>query len=171
MPGPLRQPESIDDLLLFRLHRLLATPGARIVRLCEGQLGITWREWRVLASLQPHRQLLSSELAQATHLDRVRTSRAITSLAEKGLVARSARPGDRRRVDVSLTAAGRALYTRFFPVVVQLNNELLDGLSDTQVAQLGALLEHCQQHADGMARQDDGVRAVRTAGGRSRLRL
>lgn len=170
MPGRLRLPESIDDLFLFRIHRLLAAPGARIVRMCEGQLGITWREWRVLASLHPHAQLLSSELAVATHLDRARTSRAITSLVKKGLIERKVRPSDKRQVDVCITANGRALYEKFFPVVIRLNGELLEGLSDMQIDLLSQVLSHCQQRAATMALQDDGVRSVRSRGGRDRQR-
>ncbi len=53
MTNKLTQPTQIDDLLLYRLRRLVATGGATVIRMCEGQLGITWREWRVMASLRP----------------------------------------------------------------------------------------------------------------------
>lgn len=83
MANKLTQPTQIDDLLLYRLRRLVATGGATVIRMCEGQLGITWREWRVMASLRPGVSLLSSELAVHAQLDRARTSRAITSLVSK----------------------------------------------------------------------------------------
>ena len=52
MPSPrLSAPQGLDDLLLYRLSRLLGVAGAPVIRLCEGQFGITRREWRVLALL------------------------------------------------------------------------------------------------------------------------
>ena len=40
MSDSLSSPASIDDFLLFRMHRVLAHGGGTIRRLCEGQLGI-----------------------------------------------------------------------------------------------------------------------------------
>ena len=53
LTSTLTAPQAIDDFLLFRMHRVLAHGGGTIRRLCEGQLGITWREWRLIASLKP----------------------------------------------------------------------------------------------------------------------
>ena len=47
----LAQPAALDDLLLYRLSRLLAVGGSPVIRLCEGRFGITRREWRVRALL------------------------------------------------------------------------------------------------------------------------
>ena len=44
-------PQGIDDMLLYRLGRVLGTAGSLITRICEGEFGITRREWRVLANL------------------------------------------------------------------------------------------------------------------------
>jgi hypothetical protein len=43
MAFKLTQPEVISDLLLLRLSRLLSVASVPIVRLCEGQFGITRR--------------------------------------------------------------------------------------------------------------------------------
>ena len=34
-------PETVEDLLNYRLNRLLASSGAMVTRLCEGKYGIT----------------------------------------------------------------------------------------------------------------------------------
>ena len=41
----LTHPEAANDLLMYRLNRLLAVAGSLVVRLCEGGYGITRREW------------------------------------------------------------------------------------------------------------------------------
>jgi len=146
--NPLLDPSSLDELLLFRLTRLLAVAGAPVLRLCEGQFNITRREWRLIAALAQRGPMLSSALADHIHLERGRTSKAVTDLVEKGLVIRTHRPGDRRKADLALTEAARSIYEELFPEVVQLNRALLVGFSNAEVDALDGLLTRLQQRAD-----------------------
>jgi DNA-binding MarR family transcriptional regulator len=107
-----------------------------VIRLCEGRYGITRREWRVLAALVHEAGLLSSELAERVQLDRARTSRAVTSLVAKGLVHRQTQPGRPAPGHAGPDARRRALHDAMFPLVRDLNHELLALLDDSQVAQL-----------------------------------
>lgn len=150
MSDRLSSPASIDDFLLFRMHRVLAHGGGTIRRLCEGQLGITWREWRLIASLRPGMSLLSSELAQHAQLDRARTSRAISSLVSKGLINRQVVPSDQRKATVCLTDKGRAMYESFFPVVAELNQRLVHSLNEVELAVLDKALSAIQAEAEKM---------------------
>ena len=43
----------LDDLLLYRLSRLLSVAGSMVIKLCEGRFGITRREWRLIALSEP----------------------------------------------------------------------------------------------------------------------
>lgn len=52
--------------------------------------------------------LSPGELADASHVSSARVANILRSLEEKGLVTRSHSDSDRRRVEVSLTEAGRA---------------------------------------------------------------
>ncbi|MEO7639806.1 MAG: MarR family transcriptional regulator, partial [Ramlibacter sp.] len=121
----LSRPAALDDLLLFRISRLLATGGSAIIRLCEGRYGITRREWRILALLARYDGLLSSQLAERAQLDRARTSKAVTSLVSKQLASRTVRAGDRRQATLVLTPAGRVLFEELFPQVCAINLQLL----------------------------------------------
>src|SRR3954464_13755218 len=107
---PLDAPRTVDELLNYRLSRLLAASGAMTTRLCEGKYGITRREWRLVALLAAHGAMSPSELAERAHLERARTSRWITELVAKGLVQRRIDPEDRRRAELELSDAGRQLY-------------------------------------------------------------
>ena len=137
MPA-LRDPAALDDLLLYRLSRLLAVGGSMVIRLCEGRFGITRREWRVIARLAEEEELLSSELAERIQLDRARTSRAVTSLVAKKLVRRQAGTSDRRHARLALTDKGRALYAALFPLVCEINRGLLSPLSADESYECGA---------------------------------
>lgn len=139
-PSRLRAPVCLDDLLNYRLARLVATSGAPVIRLCEGGYGITRREWRIVALLADQGALSPSTLAERGDLDRARTSRAITALVAKKLIERIAEPGDRRRATVGLTASGRALYDELFPQVAQINRDVVAALDDEALAAFDAAL-------------------------------
>lgn len=159
-------PQGIDDMLLYRLGRVLATAGSLVTRICEGEFGITRREWRVLAQLGKRDGILSSELAEVAQLDRARTSRAVTALAEKRLLERVPRPHDRRQVTLHLTAAGRAVYEAVLPRATAIHRDLVAPLTPEQAGQLDALLIVLQRQADALQRDADLPKADRRRGGR-----
>jgi DNA-binding MarR family transcriptional regulator len=172
MPAPaLRQPAGLDDLLLYKLSRLLAVGGSMVIRLCEGRFGITRREWRVIARLAQEKDLLSSELAERIQLERARTSRAITSLVAKKLVRRQAGASDRRQARVALTDKGRALHQQLFPLVCEINRGLLSPLSAQEALRLDATLAALQDQAEAMVQAAQLPKADRRRGGRARLEL
>lgn len=161
----------MDDLLLYRLNRLLAVGGSPIIRLCEGHYGITRREWRVIALLAQSQGegLRSSQLALRAQLDRARTSKAVTSLVAKKLLSRVAGAGDRRQAMVALTAQGRALYEDLFPRARLINQQLLSVLSPEDTDRLDEMLDRLQQCADASAAsQDELPKADRRRGIRAR---
>jgi DNA-binding MarR family transcriptional regulator len=166
MPSNLTNPQAIDDFLLFRLSRVLAQGGGTIRRLCEGQLGITWREWRLIASLRPGVSLLSSELAEHAQLDRARTSRAISTLVAKGLINRQIVPSDQRKATVTLTDKGRVMYESFFPVVSEINQRLLQGLGDDDLSVLDAALTHLQAKSEMLQNEAGQPKANRRRSGK-----
>lgn len=159
-------PTRIDDMLLYRVGHLLATAGGLVIRLCEGEFGITRREWRVLAKLAQEDGILSSALAERAQLDRARTSRALTSLEAKQLVLRRPRPQDRREVTLHLTEAGRRLYERLLPRVGQINQELTAVLGEAERAALDEMLARLQGQADALLAQAALPKADRRRGRR-----
>ena len=164
----LASPEVLDDLLLYRLSRLHATAGSVVVRYCEGQFGITRREWRILAVLAARGPMGSSELAAHAHLDRPRTSRAVTALAGKKLVSRTSRAGDARQVKLALTSAGAALHQQLFPLVCQINRDVLAALQPEEVTVLSSMLERLQLRANAMSAHASLPLADRRRGGSAR---
>ena len=158
--------ETVNDLLLYRLGRLVSTGGSLVVRLCEGQFGITRREWRLLAQLALKPGLSPTELASLASLDKARTSRAIG-----GLLERRPLPQDRRQAELVLTAAGQALYEQLMPEARRINRELLAPLNPAELAQLDELLNRLQAHASLVVQRNDEQlpRIQRHKGGRGRF--
>lgn len=145
------QPNTLDDMLLYRLWHVHATAGRMVVRMCEAEYGISRREWRMLAQLARGDGQSSSALAERAALDRAQTSRAVGRLVEKGLVARAPRQGNRREVLLRLTDQGHALHAALLPRVAQINRDLLSALSETEVATLEDLLRRLREQAERMA--------------------
>lgn len=137
----------MTELFLYRLSRLQAVAVAPVGRLCQARYGISRREWRLLVVLARHGAMLSSELADQAQLDRARTSRIVTTLADMKLIVREVIPSDRRQARVSLTPEGHALYEEFLPVVIELNRQLLLELEPDEIRQLDGLMDRLADRA------------------------
>jgi DNA-binding MarR family transcriptional regulator len=167
----LTQPHTVDDLLNYRLSCLLASSGAMTTRLCEGKYGITRREWRLLALLAAHGAMSPSELARRAHLERPRTSRHITALAQRELIRRLSVPEDRRRAEVELTAQGRQLYEELFPQSMRFNEQVLAALSAPEREAFDAALAKLTEVAERIAATKPvAEKADRRHGGARRVR-
>lgn len=167
----LRDPRTLDELLNYRLLRLYAASTAPVTRLLEGRWGVTRREWRLIALMAAQGPLSPSALAERAHLDRARTSRAITSLVGKQLVERAAQAGDARRARVVLSAAGHRLFDEIFPQVAALNARVMATLDDATAQALDHALVQLTAQAEQLNHEVAlDVRADRQAGGTRRVR-
>ena len=153
----LTDPQALDDLLLYRLNRVVSTAGTVVVRLCEGRYGITRREWRALAWLGREEGVADDALARLGE-----------ALQAKGLLHRLTGEADRREVRLTLTPAGRALYDELMPQVRAINRELLSVLRPSETQVLDAALGRLQQRAERLAAQSPWPKADRRRGGRGR---
>lgn len=144
------QPRTLDDMLLYQLWHVHAAAGRLVMRMCETEYGISRREWRMVALLARSEGLSSSALADRAGLDRAQTSRAVSRLVEKKLIARTSRQGDRREVLLQLTESGRALYDALLPRVAAINQALLSVLSGSEAATLDDLLGRLRAQAERM---------------------
>lgn len=142
----LRQAQALEQLFLYRLAQLSNAGRVPVVRLCE-QHGITRREWRLLGLLAQAEGIGPSALALRALLDRARTSRALGSLQQKGLLRRVPVPGNRREAQLHLSDSGRALHQRLLPQVAAINAELLAVLTDAELAVLDQALQRLTAQA------------------------
>lgn len=164
------RPVTVEDLLNYRLSRLLESSGSMVTRLCEGRYGITRREWRLVCILASQGAMSPSDLAERAHLERARISRHVGDLVAKQLVDRVGLAGDKRRVSVALTARGRQLHDELFPQSVHLNNLVLEALAPAELAAFDATLARLTEAADRIsASQATGDKADRRHGGSRRF--
>lgn len=145
-------PQSIFDLLNFRLSELIGISGSLVTRICENEYGITREEWQFVAMLAKLGSTSPSDLAARTTVDRSQASKTLRGLIGKGLVERQAVPGDGRRARVLLTRAGSALFDRLFPRVVRVHHEVLQDLSVAERQSLAQNLCAMQDRALAVAK-------------------
>lgn len=150
----LREPRSILDLVNYQMHMIESYSASNITRMCEGEFGITRREWRFIALLAALGSMAPSDLAVRASLDRSRTSKALMALLAKKLIERRSMAGDRRRATVVLTADGQALYERMFPRVIEVNTALLSVLTDDDIAMLQRVLPVLRRQAVAIVNSD-----------------
>lgn len=146
------QPANCEELLNYRIARLLSVSGALLIRLCEGRFGISRREWRLIAMLADYGTLAPSELARRAHTDRPLVSRAISNLVAKGLVARGDGGEGRHRAAVSLTDKGRALHAELFPLTADINTRILTALEPEGIRALDEALDALTRAAEKLNR-------------------
>ena len=163
----LEKPKRLDELLNYRLARLLALSSAPGIRLFEGGYGVSRREWSLVGMVAVHGPMSPSELAALAHLDRPRVSRVISQLVAKGLLARSDLPNDRRRARVAITPPGLKLYEEVFPQVARINKAVLRALTTDQLAVFDQALHVLTRSAEELVRTTPvTVKAARHLGGR-----
>jgi len=117
---------AVENLLNFRLWRLLTQASAPVIRLCEGRFGIARREWALMATMAGSAEgLPPSVLAERVGVDRAQVSKTC-------LIERTAVRGDSRRANFCLTDAGRALHAEIHAEVQAINARVSSALSPAE---------------------------------------
>jgi DNA-binding MarR family transcriptional regulator len=166
----LENPQRLDELLNYRLSRLLALSSAPGIRLFEGGYGVSRREWRLVGLISEHGSMSPSELAEVAHLERAHVSRAITELVNKGLMLRHSSHNDGRRARVELTSRGQELYREIFPQIASLSQIVLSVLNESQLAAFDEALAALTDSAEAlMLTTPVKVKAARHLGERHRV--
>jgi DNA-binding MarR family transcriptional regulator len=101
--------ELLDDVLIS-LRRILRATSIHSRKLGRS-VGITAPQLMVLRAVNANDGLTASEVARAVSLSQATITTIVSRLEERGLLARERSSVDRRRVHVSLTAAGRDVLT------------------------------------------------------------
>jgi MarR family transcriptional regulator, organic hydroperoxide resistance regulator len=94
---------------------------------------LTPPQWRILLTLWHHQQCRFGELATLTSIAPPTLSRLLNAMRAGGFVKRKRTEADSRSVEVSLTAAGRALFERTIPFAEDTNSLYLKGLTATEL--------------------------------------
>lgn len=101
---------------------------------------ITTTQWAVLARLHEMGPLSQNHLGRETAMDAATIKGVVDRLIRLNLVTTAPDPDDRRRLTVSLTDPGRALYEATWQTALSVSDTTLAPLSPTERETLMALL-------------------------------
>ena len=144
----LSRPRGIQDMFLYRINQLRAKGGGVVLRYCEGEFGITRREWVILAILSTEEVINSSSLASLAELTPPATSKAVSSLLTKGLLERNVDPQNRRVARIKISTSGKDVYEQILPIVISINKYILESISKDEIELLDSMLERMQKQAN-----------------------
>jgi len=130
----------VRDAMWARMERELAAAGH----------DLNFSQYITLKSLA-HGPAGVTELARTAYLHPGAMTRLLDKLEERGLVVRTAVPGDRRALQVQLTDAGQMLWTEISPSAQRIHDRAMANLSADEQTELTRLL---MQVRDNLASED-----------------
>ena len=127
-PGTLGLPAALTDRVAFLLQLALArAQGMGEQALAD--LGVSGREYGVLALLEAGAPAAQHHLGAALGIDRTTTVKLVAGLESRGLVRRVRDPDNRRAYTVTLTDLGQTLRARAADVLARCDDAFLAPLS------------------------------------------
>jgi len=141
-PRPPAVPAGLSELRLsngYLLARLGAESRSLWARMLA-QRGLTPHQFATLMALAQVGESHQRRLSEIVGIDPRNAVAVIDALHQRRLLKRTTNPGDRRRHVLALTAKGRSIVDQLRGAGDVIEHELLAGLSETEQAQLHALL-------------------------------
>ncbi len=135
-----------DTVLNFAAHsatHLLHRAGQHAEEMfarATGQLGITARQFVVLAAIDGLEKPSQTALCETSGIDRSTLADIVRRLEMRGLIHRERTKSDARMYAVSVTDEGRALMMRAAPIAIEVERELLAQFSSAEQDNFKSLL-------------------------------
>ena len=140
--------QSFRETELFRMHELVIRLD-RAAQLMLEPLGVTFNDFLLLLAVGGNPTSSQQEVARFIGVGKASVSLRVRVLAEKGLVAQSLNPQNRRESHVVLTDDGRRVYLEAARILTERAEPIFDSLGSGRErfrAELGALLQSLQSH-------------------------
>jgi DNA-binding MarR family transcriptional regulator len=123
-----------------------AIPVNRLVTEALASVGTRRHHYALLTTLDEIGPESQAVLSDCSAVDRGDMVSAVDELVERGLVARTPDPTDRRRNVVTITPAGRRLFRKLDRLVARIQDQWLAALSVDEREQLVLLLTRLVDH-------------------------
>ena len=129
--------------LLFRMWRASHTRTTDALT----SIGLSPALFAVLNVLGAREGTIQTQLSADMGIDPSAMVKLVNELEQAGLAERRRRPGDRRAWEVVITTKGRRALERARKLILQVEDEVLGGLTTAQRRQLKALLRQALESA------------------------
>ena len=138
--GPDEAPLRLEEFLPYRLNVLASLVSQALSRIYVERYGLGVPEWRVLVTLGQFGVMTGKAVGAHSHMHKTKVSRAVVLLERRKLVSRRANRADLREAFLSLTPAGREVYTELAPIALDFARDLLESVDAADRAALDRAL-------------------------------
>ena len=135
----------LKDFLPYRLSVLSNRISSDIARRYQERFALTIPEWRVMASLGETPGLSARQVADKTAMDKVAVSRAVAGLLAVKSITRKTDTADKRKIILTLSKKGQAVYRQVVPVALAYEAAILDQLEPGEKQALSKLLDRISE--------------------------
>ncbi len=132
----------LKNFMPYRLNNLSERVSVALSRIYSDQFDVSVAEWRILATLAEYPKLLAKEIGLQTHMDKVKVSRAVSALDQKGCLIKQKDSSDSRAIRLMLNETGILLYKEIAAKALEWEKALLKELDSEQQQTLYDLLNH-----------------------------
>jgi DNA-binding MarR family transcriptional regulator len=143
MPAQLGSAEAalkLEDFLPYRLNVCANIVSNALSRIYAERYKIGVPEWRVLVTLGQFGMMTAKAIGIHSHMHKTKVSRAVAMLERRKLVTRRANRDDLREAFLSLTPAGRDIYSDLAPGAMEFARKLMETIEPADRAALGRAL-------------------------------
>jgi DNA-binding MarR family transcriptional regulator len=137
---PVPPPEDDAHRMICRQIKHVMNSLLRRVDMHMQPLELTGMQWEPVMMLWLKRADTVAGLARVSHMGCASMTRMLDRLEEKGLLRRERSELDRRVVNLHLTAKGRKIASKIWPIVVEGMHLHLDGFKKEELVQLNDFL-------------------------------
>lgn len=145
--------ETIEDALTFRIARFAAINAYDGGHLFRAAFQLTMNEVRLLGLIGAHQPVTFAWIAKRLYMDKGQLSRLVRAIQERGLIGSAPNAEDARQLNLSLTEAGTALHERLINTLQSANEEVVDPLSEREVATFLDLMDRLLEHNERLVRR------------------
>jgi DNA-binding MarR family transcriptional regulator len=152
-------PLLLERFMPYRLSYSANLVSEAIAQQYSISFNLTIPEWRVVAHVAEQSGITQQEIGLRTRMDKVTVSRATIALAARGFVSRNKNAADRRSRLLSLTPAGRRLYTVIAPKALELERAVFGQFSAAEIAAFRSFLQRIDAAASAAMSAESAVAA------------
>jgi len=116
----------LEEFLPYRLNVCASLVSQALSRIYAKRYKIGVPEWRVLVTLGQFGAMTAKAIGSHSHMHKTKVSRAVALLERRKWLTRKVNKDDMREAFLSLTPAGRDIYSELAPIALEFARQLLE---------------------------------------------
>ncbi len=144
-PGPGDKAFMLDDYALYNLNRAAATYNEEMSEALKAY-DLDTMQWRILMLLDDKSPSSVGDLARRSVTKMPTVTRMLTRMEAQGLVARRALDGDRRIIQIRLTAKARKTLEMVQSIGKSVYERAFEGIETRKITQLTDVLKRIREN-------------------------